>query len=111
MLRARLGARPEKRPGGELVYAGSLGEVPLRVSIIFSNLYAQMTYAMTWSPRERGLLAQRLTWETLFGANTGWDYLTEENAARSIDLLDGLLVKLAGLMQRIAALPLPAIEG
>ena len=106
MLRARLGARPEKRPGGELVYEGMLGAVPLRVSVIFSNLYAQMLCGVTWSMRERDLLAQRLTYDALWGMNTGWDYLTEENAERSIDLLDRQLVVLATLFERAAALPI-----
>jgi hypothetical protein len=107
MLHARLGARPDKRTGGELVYQGALGAVPLRVSIIFSNLYAQMVYGVTWSMRERNLLGQRLSYEILWGMNTGWDYLTEENAPRSIDLLDRLLIRFAGLLERIAALPMP----
>jgi hypothetical protein len=105
MLLKRLGAKPQKRPGGELVYEGMIGGVPLRVSIIFSNLYAQMHYAVTWSVRERGLLAQRLTYEVLWGTNVGWDYLTEENAARSIGLLDQLLLRLAELFERVLALP------
>jgi hypothetical protein len=107
MLRNRLGARPNKRPGGELVYEGRIGPIPLEVSITFSNLYAQMVYRVHWSMRERNLIAQRLTYETLWGTNTGWDYLTEENAARSIDLLDQLLVSIAGLIERIARLPTP----
>jgi len=111
MLRARLGARPDKRPGGELVYEGALGAVPLRVSIIFSNLYAQMVYGVTWSIRERNLLAQRLTYESLWGMNTGWDYLTEENAVRSIDLLDRLLVRFAEPLERIATLPMHPSSG
>ena len=105
MLKNRLGAKPQKRPGGELVYEGSIGNVPLRVSIIFSNLYAQMTYAVGWSERERGFSVRRLTYEILWGANTGWDYLTAENAARSIDLLDGLLVRLARLFERVLETP------
>jgi hypothetical protein len=108
MVRARLGARPEKRPGGELVYDGALGAVPLRVSIIFSNLYAQMLYGVTWSARERNLRGTRLSYEALWGMNTGWDYLTEENAAQSIDLLDRLLVRFVGLLEQITALPMPA---
>ena len=105
MLRHRLGAKPTKRPGGELVYEGAIGNVRLRVSIIFSNMYGQMHYAVSWSVGDRPLLAHRLSYESFFGANTGWDYLTEENAARSIDLLDQILVSLAGLLERIAALP------
>ena len=105
MLLKRLGAKPQKRLGGELVYEGMIGDIPLRVSIIFSNLYAQMHYAVTWSIRERDLLAQRFNYEIMWGANTGWDYLTEENAARSIDLLDQLLLRLAALFERVLALP------
>jgi hypothetical protein len=105
MLTRRLSTTAQKRPGGELVYEGAIGPVPLRVSIIFSNMYGQMHYAVTWSMRERTLLAQRLTYEALWGANTGWDYLTEENAAASIEVLDELLVRLAQLFERIAELP------
>jgi hypothetical protein len=105
MLAKRLGAKPQKRIGGELVYEGSIGDIPLRLSIIFSNLYAQMTYGVGWSVRERGLLVQRLTYETFWGAAGGWDYLTAANAARSIDLLDGLLLRLAQLFERVLALP------
>jgi hypothetical protein len=105
MLAKRLGAKPQKRPGGELIYEGMIGDIPQRVSIIFSNRYGQMHYAVTWSVPERTLLAQRLSYETLWGTNTGWDYLTEENAARSIDLLDELLLRLAQLFERVRALP------
>jgi hypothetical protein len=104
MLRDRLGARPSKRPGGELIYGGTVGSVPLRVAIIFSNMYGQMHYAVSWSMRERNLVVFRLSYENLFGANTGWDYLTEDNAPRSIDLLDRLLQSLARLFGQVAAL-------
>jgi hypothetical protein len=107
MLLKRLGAKPQKRLGGELVYEGMIGDIPLRVSIIFSNIYAQMHYAVTWSVRERALLAQRFNYEIMWGSNTGWDYLTEESAARSIDLLDQLLLRLARLFERVLALPAP----
>jgi hypothetical protein len=105
MLTKRQGLTAGKRIGGELLYEGTIEGVPLRVSIIFSNLYAQMTYGVFWSVREQGLLAQRLTYEVLWGAGGGWDYLTEENAARSIDLLEELLLRLARLCRRIADLP------
>jgi hypothetical protein len=111
MLLKRLGAKPQKRIGGELIYEGMIGDIALRVSIIFSNLYAQMHYGVGWSARERGLLTQRLGfgYESLWGASTGWDYLTEENAARSIDLLGELLLRLARLFERILALPAPPV--
>ena len=101
----RLGMAPQKRPGGELIYEGAIGGVALRLSIIFSNLYAQMTYGVTWSVRERGFLAQRIGYEAFWGASTAWNYLTRENAVRSIDLLEELLVRLARLFERILALP------
>ena len=107
MLLKRLGAKPQKR-FGELVYEGMIGDTPLRVSIIFSNLYAQMHYAVTWSGREQGLFAQRATYEVFWGTNVGWNYLTEENAARSIDLLDELLLRLVQLFARVRDLPVLA---
>lgn len=100
----RLGMIPQKRPGGELIYEGAIGGVPLRLSIIFSNLYAQMTYGVTWSVRERGFLAQRLGYEVFWGASTSWNYLTGDNAARSIDLLAELMLRLARLFERILAM-------
>jgi hypothetical protein len=60
-----------------------------------------MHYAVTWSGREQGLFAQRATYEVFWGTNVGWNYLTEENAARSIDLLDELLLRLAQLFARV----------
>jgi hypothetical protein len=105
MLTKRQPLKASKRPGGELVYEGVIQGVPLRVSIIFSNLYAQMTYGVHWAHRERGLLAQRLTYELLSGVGGGWDYLTEENAPRSIDVLEELLLRLADLFARIQRLP------
>jgi hypothetical protein len=103
MLLKRLGAKPQKR-FGELVYEGMIGDMPLRVSIIFSNVYAQMQYAVTWSGHDQGLFAQRATYEVFWGTNVGWNYLTAENAARSIDLLDELLLRLAQLFERVRAL-------
>ncbi len=108
MLLNRLGAKPQKRLGGELVYEGRIGDIALRVSIIFSNLYAQMHYAVGWSVPEQGLSVHRLSYEILWGNNIGWNYLTAENAARSIELLDQLLLRLAQLFERVRALPAPA---
>ena len=104
-LTTLLGVKAVKQPGGDIVYDGSVRGTPLKVRITFSNLYAQMHYAVTAKIHARNILAQQLTYETLWGTNTGWDYLTEENAARSIDLLSELLAILAGFMERIASMP------
>jgi hypothetical protein len=106
MAKARLGATAQKRPGGELVYEGTVADVPLRLSIIFSNRFAQLHWGLDWALRERNLSVRRLTYELLWGSNTGWDYLTEDNAARSIDLLGELLVVIARLFSRVVALPM-----
>ncbi|HEY2295753.1 MAG TPA: hypothetical protein VGM86_34045 [Thermoanaerobaculia bacterium] len=41
-----------------------------------------------------------LSYELLWGQPGGWDYLTEENAARSVNLLPELIDELARLLQR-----------
>jgi hypothetical protein len=54
---------------------------------------------------QRRIFVSRLSYEDLWITNLGWDYLTEENAAPSIDLLCEQIVYLAGLTGRITALP------
>ena len=105
-LKPLLGVKADKRPGGEVVYDGSIEGAPLKVSILFSNMYGQMHYGVTAKIHERNILAQRLTYEVLWGTNTGWDYLTEENASRSVELLCRLLTILARFMKQIASLPM-----
>jgi hypothetical protein len=83
-----------------------IDDIAMRVSIIFFNRYAQVTYGARVAVRAPPL-AQRLNYETLWVMNTGSEYLTEENAAWSIDLLDQLLLILAGLLQQIVAQPIP----
>lgn len=46
-----LGAKGEKKPGGEIVYEGGIGRVPLRVTISISNLSAHESCEN--SPRAR----------------------------------------------------------
>lgn len=100
-----LGAKGEKKPGGEIVYEGAIGRVPLKATISFSNLYAQMYYGVTIKMPERNILAFRVSYEAFWGTNEGWNYLTEENAPRSVELLCELVRTLAGFMERIAAMP------
>ena len=83
MLRSRLSAaKPTKRPGGELVYEGAIGDVPLKVSLIFSNMYGQMHYAVTWSAARAGSAGAAADLRDAVRHGGGWDYLTEENAPR-----------------------------
>ena len=58
-------------PGSELGYQGTIDDVAIRVSIIFvNNRYAQVTNGVGWSPSEPHRLAQRLSYEMLWGMNT-----------------------------------------
>ena len=68
-------------------------------------MYGQMHYGITAKIFDLNILAQRLTYEALWGTNTGWDYLTEENAPRSIDLLCELVTILARFVKWIPLLP------
>ena len=100
-----VGVKAVKRPGGEIVYDGAVEGTPLQVRFIFSNMYGQMHYGVTAKIFELNILAQRLTYEALWGTNTGWDYLTEENAPQSIELLCELVTILARFVKRIPLLP------
>jgi hypothetical protein len=100
-----VGVKAVKRPGGEIVYDGAVEGTPLQVRFIFSNMYGQMHYGITAKIFDLNILAQRLTYEALWGTNTGWDYLTEENAPQSIELLCELVTILARFVKRIPLLP------
>lgn len=91
-----------KQPGGTLQYAGSIGSTELTVSVIFSNMYGQLHWWVNMRMLNPDLKAIRVQ---DFWGTYGWDYLTEENAPRSIDLLCERIVYLAKLRERIDALP------
>ena len=94
--------RKTKQPGGTLQYAGSIGSTELTVSVIFSNMYGQLHWWVNMRMLNPNLKAVRVQ---DFWGTYGWDYLTEENAPRSIDLLCERIVYLARLRERIDALP------
>jgi hypothetical protein len=94
--------RKTKKPGGTLQYAGSIGSTELTVTVIFSNMYGQMHWWVKLRMLNPILRAGRVQ---DFWGTYGWDYLTEENAPRSIDLLCERIVYLARLRERIDALP------
>jgi hypothetical protein len=96
-----LSAKGIKRPGGEIIYDGSIGRTPISVSIIFSNRFGQLHYGVKTAIPELNIRAFRLAYETFWGANIGWDYMTEENAPRSIDLLCQLVSFVAGIVEQI----------
>ena len=100
-----LSAKGTKAVGGEMMYSGSLGNTPLTVSVDFGSQHAQLRYGVKAAIPHRNLRVLHLTYEVFWGVNIGWDYLTEENAERSIDLLCDRLRFLVRLIEEIAALP------
>lgn len=90
-----------KRPGGMLQYAGPIQSTELTVSVTFSNMYGQLHWWVNMRMLNSNLKAHRVQ---DFWGTYGWDYLTEENAPRSIDLLCERIVYLAKLRERIDAL-------
>ena len=90
-----------KLPGGETRYAGSIGSTELRVSAIFSSWFAQLHWFVKMAMANPNLRAFHV--EDFWGSRA-WDYLTEENASRSIDLLCERIAYLVNLKERIDAL-------
>jgi len=98
-------AETKKLPGGETGYTGAIDGTKLTVWVDFGSMGAQLRYGVSIPDEQRRIVVSRLSYEGLWITNLGWDYLTEENAARSIDLLCEQIVYLAGLTSRIAGLP------
>jgi hypothetical protein len=94
-------AQKSKLPGGETRYAGSIGSTELTVSVIFSSRFAQLHWFVKMAMANPNLRAFRV--EDFWGSRA-WDYLTEENASRSIDLLCERIAYLVNLKERIDAL-------
>ena len=90
------------RQHGTLRYAGSIGSTELTVSVIFSNMYGQLHWWVDMPMLNLNLKTVRV--QDFWGAYA-WDYLTEENAPRSMDLLCERIVYFANLRERIDALP------
>jgi len=87
-----------KLPGGETRYAGSIGSTERAVSADFSSRFAQLHWYVKMPMANPNLRAFRV--EDFWGSRA-WDYLTEENASRSIDLLCERIVYLVRLKERI----------
>jgi hypothetical protein len=94
---------PEKQklPGGEIHYIGALGGSMLKVSVDFGSKLGQVRYGVSVTNPEYTIKFVRLSYEQLWDANLGWDYLTEENAARSIDFLVEQVTYLVNLVDRV----------
>jgi len=89
--------------GGETEYVGQIGDSKVSVRIDFGSIAAQLRYAVSVLNPRNSITVRRLSYEDLWFPNAGWDYLTEENAPRSIDLLVEQIQYLVNLSARIVA--------
>jgi hypothetical protein len=103
-LRGLLGAEQENTPGGTVTYAGALGGTPVKVRVTYTNRPVQMIYAVSIPDPERKVVLAGMAYENFFGMGAGWDYITEENADASVDLLPELLRRLVALRNEIKGL-------
>jgi hypothetical protein len=94
---------PEKKNvgGGNWHYVGFREGSQITVRMDFNSRLGQLVYGVSVMNAEHPIKLFRLSYERLWDANLGWDYLTEENAARSIDLLAELVVYLTNLANRV----------
>jgi hypothetical protein len=94
----------EKGRGGETIYTGALEGAVLSVRISFESRGVQLVHGVSIPDETRTVMVVGRTYEQLWGASTGWDYLTEENAEASIRLLAENLLELVRLRNGLKAL-------
>jgi hypothetical protein len=93
--------KKEKQPGGSCKFVFPYGNGELMVWVHFGSMPAQLIYHVSLKNAASEFLITLLSYESLWGAASGWDYLTEENAERSIDFLAEQIVYLAKLADRV----------
>ncbi|MBV9634071.1 MAG: hypothetical protein JOZ40_05525 [Methylobacteriaceae bacterium] len=94
----------EKGRGGETLYTGALEGATVKVMINFASRDVQLVHLVSIPDEARSVMVVGRTYEQLWGAGTGWDYLTEENAEASIRLLAENIRELVRLRNRLKAL-------
>jgi hypothetical protein len=97
----------EKQRGGNHLYTGPLGSGLVSVWLDFGSGYmGQLRYGVSVTNTPHTIRVRRISYESLWCQHMGWDYLTEENAERSIALLPELIRHVATLGDRINGVPL-----
>jgi len=97
-------AEKTKVPGGEILQKGIFEGTRIEVAIDYGSRMHQVRYGVSIPDETKTVYARRLTYEGLFAAGHGWDYLTEENAGRSVDLLRGLIARIVRLRNTVRRL-------
>ena len=94
----------QKLPGGETGYTGVFENTNITVWIDFAARGLQLRYGVSIPDETKTVFVSRLAYEDLWGGGLGWDYLTEENAEASIDLMCELVARVVRLRNAILAL-------
>jgi hypothetical protein len=92
------GFMPEMTRGAEHKYVSSSADT---VRVDFGSRMGQVCYGVSAVRGDTRIIM--MSYESLWGQPGGWDYLTEENAARALDLLPELVEHLIKLTERIAS--------
>jgi hypothetical protein len=100
-LTAAFGFNHEKLPGGTSKFMGRFGDNQLTVRVDYGMMLGQLSYSVSLKNAENQPLFLQLSYERLWGAGQPWDYVTEENAERSVKLLAEQIAYLAVLGQRL----------
>lgn len=88
------GFTPEETKGTEHTYATPCGAI---INMDFGSRMGQLCYDV----RTASSVMRSLSYELLWSQPGGWDYLSEENAARSVEFLPELVAYLMQLTERI----------
>lgn len=94
----------QKRPGGETEYIGVLQGTNVKVVTDFSARGLQLRYGVSIPDETKTILVRQLAYETLWAAGSGWDYLTEENAETSVNLLCEHIAQIVSLRNDVTRL-------
>jgi hypothetical protein len=97
---------PEIKDVGDGIwwYTGSLGKSTLRVQIRYSGKMGvpQLKYQVEVQGNGMTITAPNVCFESILGVGFGrWDYLTQENSERSVDLLCELVEYVARVPERL----------
>ena len=87
--------------GGATEYTGALQDTNIKVVVDFTGRGLQLLYGVTIPDETKTTLVWRRTYEDLWGAGPGWDYLTEANAEASIRLLCEHIVQFVSIRNSV----------
>lgn len=97
----------EKQGGGNFLYTGPLDGAAVSVWLdLTPGFMGQLRYGVSVTHTPHTIRCRRFSYESLWCQHGGWDYLTEENAERSVALLPELITyvaQLAGRVSRVCA--------